>query len=151
MVANPIDVFRALNDGFMPGALRSLTTATYGSSTQQAQLCASSFALEDGDPVGEHLPVGTEKNPIVQTLTGVVKRMIDAEVLEAIAQLIYWVNAMHFSALIMRYVVALSLAHYYALTDHHSNREIHKTKRTLKDLLERVAEDMGRDGYAKVG
>lgn len=153
MVANPIDVFRALNDGFMPGSLSSLTTATSSSSAQQAQLCASSFTLEEGDPDGEHLQAGTakKKNPIVQTLAGVVKRMIKAEVLKAVAQVIYWVNAMHFSAMIMRYIVAPYLARCNELTDYHSNREVHKTKRTLKDLLERVADDMGQDGYTKVG
>jgi hypothetical protein len=106
MVANPIDVFRALNDGFMPGTLRSLTRAAYGSSAHHAQLCTSSFAPENGDPVLAHLPARSSGNPIIQTLSGVVTRMIDTEVLEAIAQVIYWVNAMHFAALIMRYAIA---------------------------------------------
>lgn len=34
-----------------------------------------------------------------------MKRIMDAEALEAIALLVYWVNAMHFAALVMRYIL----------------------------------------------
>ena len=151
MVANPIVIFRALNDGFMPGTLCSLTKAAYDSSAHRAQLCTLSFALENGDPLHTHLPVRSTENPIIQTLSGVVTRIMDAEVLEAIAQVIYWVNAMHFTALIMKYVIASALAYFSFFSDCHSNREMKRTKRTLTDLLNQVVEDVGRTGHSKVG
>lgn len=106
MVSNPLDVFQALANGFTPGTLSSLTRAVGPSTADQAQLCTAGFASDQDDPDRQHLPAEVTKNPIFHTPTTVVSRIIDAEVLEAIAQLIYWVNAMHFAALVMRYVLA---------------------------------------------
>jgi hypothetical protein len=110
MVANPINVFQTLTFGLLPGAMTQFTKARSASFVDQAQLCMESFTGRDE---AEHdLPVD---NPVLATLTTVVNRIVNSEVLEAIAQLIYWVNAMHFAALIMRFVTAL--IHWHVLTE----------------------------------
>lgn len=96
MVANPINVFRAINQGFLPGALNQLTKGPSDSLGDQAQLCADGLIPDRKD-----LPV---ENQVLSTLTSITSNVIAAEILEAIAALIYWVNVMHFAASIMRYV-----------------------------------------------
>jgi hypothetical protein len=111
MVANPLDVFRALNYGFTPGTLISLTKAGSYELADQAQLCTAAFIPGPTDPDRTHLPLEPVKNSVLPMLTAVVERIVDAEVLEAIAQVIYWMNTMHFAAAIMRCVSTLAL-HY---------------------------------------
>lgn len=99
MVANPIDVFRALNNGFLPGTLNQLTKATGGSVAHQAHLCADAFTPDEGAADSEQPEA---KSSVLATLTAVASNVINAEILEAIAQVIYWINAIHFAASIMR-------------------------------------------------
>jgi hypothetical protein len=100
-----------------------------------------------GRDEAEHdLPVD---NPVLATLTTVVNRIVNSEVLEAIAQLIYWVNAMHFAALIMRFVTAL--IHWHMLTECLFHREAKRTQRKPVELFKMVADDMGWIGPAKIG
>lgn len=76
--------------------LSPLTKAASDSFVDQAHLCRNSFTPDEDAPDSE------VKNPVLSTLTRIISRVIDAEILEAIAELIYWVNTMHFAASIMR-------------------------------------------------
>ncbi|KAF6743154.1 hypothetical protein DFP72DRAFT_1101957 [Ephemerocybe angulata] len=101
MVANPTDVFRALAFGIRPDALTEHMEPKTNSFAEQAQLCTASF---NGRDEPEHaLPLD---NPVLANLVSIVGSIVDAEILDAIAQLIYWVNAMHFAAQIMRQMIA---------------------------------------------
>lgn len=106
MVANPIDVFRTLNNGFLPGTLSQLTKVNSDSMADRARLCADGFMSEEDSPHRERPTVDSQ---VLSTLTMITSNIIRAEVLEAIAEIIYWINAMHFAASIMRYVLALCI------------------------------------------
>lgn len=87
MVTNPLDVFRALIFGIAPGALQS-TSST--------------------DPCGQVIAACTQtdleaspQSPM-DALKSVVLQCVEAEILDAVAQLMYWVNTMHFAAMVMQ-------------------------------------------------